>query len=103
SVNVCALSATTCEGLNAFRALPNCAGDDACGLASQADGYCRQLTADTDRCTVPCTSSDDCPSTYACNTDATPHVCDLQPDKCYADSDCSLGAASCQPNHTCMK
>jgi hypothetical protein len=86
-VDVCGLRATTCEGLSAFSSTA-CASDDACGLAGQNDGVCGVLEAGTNRCTLPCTSSDDCRPDYACNTTAGTPSCDLQPNRCYGASDC---------------
>lgn len=78
---VCTLAVSTCEALSDYRTT-NCmtldgAGDARCGVDARADGFCRALDAVTNRCTVQCTSDDDCRPGVTCNTGVSPPVCRL--------------------------
>jgi len=81
SASVCGLALTTCPAINAYRAT-NCmtldaAGDARCGVDGLDDGLCRMFDAAANRCTVRCSSDDDCRNDTTCNTAVTTPFCNL--------------------------
>jgi hypothetical protein len=76
---LCELRATTCPGLASTNALTECASaglpqSTLCGFQNVDDGVCVQA-AGSFICTIPCTSTLDCPGS-ACST-TEPFVCGL--------------------------
>jgi hypothetical protein len=69
STSVCGPAVSTCTALLNFRAIPcGTAGtmppatpEAACGIPAVDDGFCRVRDAASNRCTVACTTYDDCP------------------------------------------
>jgi hypothetical protein len=95
--DICGLRRTTCKAMHDFGILA-CEGpasDAACGLVGRSDGLCRQFNTTSYRCTVPCQNSGDCEQGSACNTTTIPRYCDLEPDTCYANTDCPAHAPTC--------
>ncbi len=78
TVDVCSLAVSTCPALEDFRMTPCTTpgvSDATCGTGL-GDGLCRNVSGDTNRCTVRCDSDDDCRST-TCNTGESPPYCNF--------------------------
>ena len=72
AADVCGLRRSTCEAEAAYDST-NCmtldtAGNDRCGLPGVNDGVCRMRSSTTNRCSVYCTSNDDCRPGVICDT-----------------------------------
>ncbi len=78
TVDVCTLRASTCPALADY-STTSCAtpgdSDDTCG-AGLGDGLCRNVSGETNRCTMRCNSDDDCISS-TCNTGESPRYCNF--------------------------
>lgn len=93
-VDVCALRTTTCKGLSEHAARVRACGserdDDACGHPDLEDARCQSPEGSTAfRCVSRCGSTDDCKRGFACNTADYPSHCAVQPESCFADTDCA--------------
>lgn len=79
--DICSLRSSTCVAKNEFSSkdCKNAAApdDSLCGFAPTKDSKCSAFGTGF-RCTMTCGSDDDCPSSFTCNTGATPQVCNLQ-------------------------
>lgn len=75
-----------------------CGSDDACGDASY--GYCRiEVPEEPGYCTATeCSTSEDCPTDYGCNTRQAPSFCERPPlglgQACSSSDDCAGNVAS---------
>lgn len=105
--DICVLRTTTCPAMQQFSTAQGACGantssDQACGVPNADDGLCRAFSAMSNRCTVPCSSSDDCVSGHACNTSVTARYCDLQTGTCYGNQDCPDGQTCNIASRTCQ-
>jgi len=79
--DICSLAVSTCIARNQFKnkscASPTLPDDLLCGFAPTKDSKCAQADIDVFRCTMTCSSDDDCPGT-ACDTGVAPAVCRFQ-------------------------
>jgi hypothetical protein len=81
AADLCKLAVSTCPALNQYRSrdcAPSGTPDSSlCGFAPPGDAQCAVFDTGVYRCTVTCLSDDDCLSGVACNTGASPRVCNL--------------------------
>jgi hypothetical protein len=99
STPVCAPAVSTCTALLNFRAIPcgivgmvpPTTPEAACGIPAVDDGFCRFRDAAGNRCTVECTTYDDCPCTGA--TCARQYEC--QSNRCDFTRSCDTTTGTC--------
>jgi hypothetical protein len=97
--SVCTPAVSTCDALLDFRATPcgtggvtpTSADDAACGVTGVNDGFCRVRDAASNRCTVACTTYDDCP----CTTGDCSRQYECQSNRCDFTRTCDTTSGTC--------
>lgn len=95
TARVCTPRVASCDALQDFSGVscspPGTTPNPMCGATDVDDGFCRMLDAGTNRCTVGCTSNDDCP----CNDGTCARQYRCNAGFCEFDCTCAVGSSSC--------